>query len=307
MALAVTYTNFGGQIVHEDRNSTERAYVPDTLGSTIALVDSTGSITDSWNYWPYGETASSSGNSNTPFKFVGTLGYSEDSSSGLTYVRARHYNTAYGGWQTLDPLWPNSDPYSYAFGAPNYLVDPTGLRSPACLIPCAPCLACLIDLLIVCPPGDGFFECATEVIKHLPPWAKWLCGLACGGCLACLALPPRPVPGPVGGGPKPLPGPVGGGPKPLPGPRPIPRPKPIIRPRPRPNPKALPIKIGPGSPAPIYPAVPIVVQWLLKFWACTGPACMPGCLIACNLTSIIVPAHDTNSCEPLCAGICAGA
>ena len=100
MAASVVYTNFGGQIVHENRGGTERQYVSDTLGSTIALTDSGTAVTDTWDYWPYGEVMSRTGTNPTPFTFVGTLGYFKDLLDKLLYVRARHFQPNYGRWLT---------------------------------------------------------------------------------------------------------------------------------------------------------------------------------------------------------------
>jgi RHS repeat-associated protein len=128
----VTYTNFGGQIVSEDRGGTKRDYVSDTLGSTIALMDDNGDVTDTWEYWPYGEVASHTGDSETPFTFVGTLGYFKDLVSSLTYVRTRFYQAFTGQWMTLDPIWPSEQPYAYALGNAVSFVDPLGLQAKIC-------------------------------------------------------------------------------------------------------------------------------------------------------------------------------
>ena len=82
------------------RNSVRKDHVPDPLGSTVALLDNTLTVTDSWEYWPYGETRS--GGSATAFTFVGTFGYYKDTGS-RTYVRARNYRQNLGRWQTVDP------------------------------------------------------------------------------------------------------------------------------------------------------------------------------------------------------------
>jgi RHS repeat-associated protein len=129
MALAVVYTNFNGRLVHENRGGTERGYVPDPLGSTAALVDSTGAVTDTWEYWPYGEVESHSGSSTTPFTFVGTLGYFRDLVSKLTYVRARFYQGFVGQWMTKDPLWPSERAFDYGGDNPITRVDSTGQKS----------------------------------------------------------------------------------------------------------------------------------------------------------------------------------
>ncbi len=61
MALSVAYTHFNGKLVYEKRGEAESFYVPDTLGSTAALTDASGNTTDTFNYWPYGETSTRTG------------------------------------------------------------------------------------------------------------------------------------------------------------------------------------------------------------------------------------------------------
>ena len=63
MALAVRYTVIDGVIVHEDRGGVGKNYIPDTLGSTAKLADT--SVTDTYEYWPYGELKSHTGSSTT--------------------------------------------------------------------------------------------------------------------------------------------------------------------------------------------------------------------------------------------------
>ena len=126
MAMTVTYTTFNGQIVYENRNGTQSFYAPDTLGSTAMLLDTTGTVTDTFTYWPYGEIQEHVGSSVTPFTFVGTLGYYLDIAGSLTYIRARHYLQALCRWLTVDPLWPWRVPYGYCDYAPELVVDPAG-------------------------------------------------------------------------------------------------------------------------------------------------------------------------------------
>ena len=47
------YTTLDGEIVYENRGGVERDYVPDALGSTVALLDSAQAKTDTFTYWPY--------------------------------------------------------------------------------------------------------------------------------------------------------------------------------------------------------------------------------------------------------------
>lgn len=244
--LAVEYTILDGEIIAEATPTSHHDYLLDPLGSVIAKIDSLQTITEPREFWPYGQLASGTAPAIGALTFVGSQGYMVDHAG--FYVRMRTYADNLGAWRSKDLLWPDEMAYEYSYSDPVGETDFTGL-SPCAYI-CAPCLACLIDLVIVCPPGPDFFECAAGVIEHLPPWAKWLCGGGCAACLACIGYRAAPRVGaqaakvlPKLGRPKPLPGPG----KSLPN---IP-PRPIRWPRPRPIrwPKSLP----PGNkPTPWY-------------------------------------------------------
>ena len=134
-AAAVTYTTFGGTIVHEARGGAHRDYMRDPLGSTVGLIDSTQTITDTFEYWPYGEIRTQTGSTGTPFTFVGTLGYFLDLASQFLYVRARYLVAALARWLTVDPLWPRELAYAYVSGGPTGYSDATGTTTEmgACL------------------------------------------------------------------------------------------------------------------------------------------------------------------------------
>ena len=125
----VRYTVIDGEIIAEKRNGVRKQYVPDPLGSTVAMLDNTQTQTDTFSYWPYGEVASRTGTTPTPFQYVGTKGYYTDSTS-RTYVRARTLNTTKGRWQTQDPIgfyggdW---NLYTYSAVNPVSLLDYSGL------------------------------------------------------------------------------------------------------------------------------------------------------------------------------------
>lgn len=51
----VRYTTINGEVIAEKRNGARRLYVPDPLGSTVALLDNTQTQVDTATYWPYGE------------------------------------------------------------------------------------------------------------------------------------------------------------------------------------------------------------------------------------------------------------
>jgi RHS repeat-associated protein len=124
----VRYTVVDGEVIAEKRGGTRRQYVPDPLGSTVALRDSV-QATDTFANWPYGEERSRTGTTNTPFRFVGTLGYYRDSSA-LSYVRARYLLASLGRWLTKDPIWflGGSNWYKYCGDGPGTWVDPEGLQ-----------------------------------------------------------------------------------------------------------------------------------------------------------------------------------
>src|SRR5438046_8296858 len=84
----VRYTTVNGEVIAEKRAGVRRLYLPDPLGSTVALLDNTQAQTDTFTYWPYGEERVRTGTTPTPFRFVGTAGYYRDSPT-RAYVRAR--------------------------------------------------------------------------------------------------------------------------------------------------------------------------------------------------------------------------
>ena len=126
MAMSVVYATINGQIVSENRGGVISYYAPDNLGSTVALLDTTGTVTDTFTYWPYGEIQSHVGSSVTPFTFCGTLGYYTDVLGSQIYVRARYLRQALARWQTVDRLWPWQRTYAYVSSSPISYVDPTG-------------------------------------------------------------------------------------------------------------------------------------------------------------------------------------
>jgi RHS repeat-associated protein len=124
----VRYTVLDGEIVSENRNGTERDYVPDPLGSTVALLDSSQAQTDTLGYWPYGEERARTGTTPTAFRFLGSLGYYRDAAL-ATYVRAREMSVGAGRWMTPDAArWVVLDRYSYGQDNPESYLDPEGTR-----------------------------------------------------------------------------------------------------------------------------------------------------------------------------------
>jgi RHS repeat-associated protein len=66
----------------------------------LALVDSSGSVLNTYEYDVFGAVRSSTGSTANPFTFTGEQ---TDSNTGLEYLRARYYDSATGRFLSLDP------------------------------------------------------------------------------------------------------------------------------------------------------------------------------------------------------------
>ncbi|WP_267881207.1 RHS repeat-associated core domain-containing protein [Streptomyces xylophagus] len=108
----------------EQIGGTTQWYFHDQLGSTRALADSTGAITGSYAYTPYGEVSSHTGTAATPLEYAGQY---TDAETGLQYLRARYYDPATAEFITVDPAVRSTlRAYRYTAGNPLNQVDPTG-------------------------------------------------------------------------------------------------------------------------------------------------------------------------------------
>jgi RHS repeat-associated protein len=130
----VRYTTVNGEIIAEKRSGVRRLYVPDPLGSTVALLNNTQTQTDTFKYWPYGEEVSRTGTTPTPFRFGGPQGYYRNSAETI-YVRARHFTTRMSRWLTPDPIRFNggdANLYRYVKSNPTWGTDRYGLAPAGC-------------------------------------------------------------------------------------------------------------------------------------------------------------------------------
>ena len=186
----VSYLTIDGEVISETRNGVERDYLPDPLGSTAALLDSTQTKTDTFSYWPYGEERTTTGSTGTTYRFVGTLGYRKETSS-RTYVRARHYRTDQARWITRDPLWPDESPFEYVSGTPINRIDPTGngpTYSQPSMFDCnegSKCLGILVRFSGSKHPFDGRY---TQCFHNHPEWVKNVSSCACCYNVSPIAL-----------------------------------------------------------------------------------------------------------------------
>ncbi len=120
----ISYLTWEGEILSETRSGVESDYLPDPLGSTAALLNSSQVKTDTFSWWPYGEQRSHSGTSLTPFGFNGTWG----NYGGLNgiYIGSRILSPQSSSWKTVDKFWPYEMPYSYVSNNPLTFSDVSG-------------------------------------------------------------------------------------------------------------------------------------------------------------------------------------
>jgi RHS repeat-associated protein len=100
----------------------------DLRGSTVALSDDSGAVTDRIEYSAYGTITHRAGTNDTPFLFNGRYGVQTDP-NGLLYMRARYYNPFICRFINADPSGFSGglNFYAYADGNPISYLDPFGL------------------------------------------------------------------------------------------------------------------------------------------------------------------------------------
>lgn len=122
------YVYANGQLLYGDTGTGLQVYHFDSRGSTVAITDETGAVTDRVVYGDYGEIAGRTGTTATPFLFNGAFGVQTDS-NGLLYMRARYYSIETRRFLNADPtgFGGGANWYAYVKGDPVNLMDPFGL------------------------------------------------------------------------------------------------------------------------------------------------------------------------------------
>ena len=128
---STSYYVYGLGLIGEETNGVYTAYHFDPRGSTVALTDINGNVTDTFSYGPSGELNNHTGFSTTPFQFNGQFGVQTDP-NGLLYMRARYYNPTIKRFVNQDTLLGSLDPgislnrFAYVNANPVDGIDPTG-------------------------------------------------------------------------------------------------------------------------------------------------------------------------------------
>lgn len=121
-----------GLVGLEQADGSYRTYHQDRRGSTIALSNLAGDVTDQYAYGIYGELVSREGDTPNPFLFNGRDGVMTDN-NGLYYMRARYYNAEIKRFINRDVIsgtiaaGQTLNRYAYVNGNPISYVDPFGL------------------------------------------------------------------------------------------------------------------------------------------------------------------------------------
>jgi RHS repeat-associated protein len=125
--MSARYTVIDGEVIAQERSGVRHQLVPDPLGSTVALYNDAGTKIDTFQYWPYGESAGRTGTTVAKFQYVGAYGYYTDG-TGRNYVRARYLSSSRGRWVTLDPADFVNDLnlYRYVTNNPEKYMDMSG-------------------------------------------------------------------------------------------------------------------------------------------------------------------------------------
>jgi RHS repeat-associated protein len=148
---AVTGNLLTGLAVDEIFSRTDSAgaryFLSDPLRSTLALVDSTGTVQTQYTYEPFGNTTVSGTQSSNSYQYTGR----ENDGVGLYFYRARYYDSVVGRFVSQDPLdlKRGANLYAYVGDSPANGTDPFGLFNPP------ECVACLLAKPAYCEAKWG--------------------------------------------------------------------------------------------------------------------------------------------------------
>ncbi len=132
MPMTERFYSVNGQMMGYESGGVKKDFLTDHLGSITAEIDQTQTRTYDTRYSAYGRNNWSIG-TGCGFGWVGSYGYRETGLFHMShYVRARHYLYVTGGWSTVDPLWPEENPFGYVGGRPTYGFDYDGRRGSPC-------------------------------------------------------------------------------------------------------------------------------------------------------------------------------
>lgn len=131
---AITKYIYGNGLIAQENASGYYSYHYDFRGSTIALTNASGTVTDTYAYDTYGTVTKKTGTLTVLFLYNGRDGVVTDS-NGFLYMRARYYSPQLKRFINADIVAgsiqesPTLNRYAYVNGNPISYVDPFGLSA----------------------------------------------------------------------------------------------------------------------------------------------------------------------------------
>ncbi|MCX6602290.1 MAG: SBBP repeat-containing protein [Acidobacteria bacterium] len=111
-------------------SNARRFYHFDRLGSTTFLTAEDGTVTDTYDITPYGETVAQQGTTDNPYTFLGAFGVRQQDRAGLFLMKLRLYDATTARFlsrdSVLDPSPRAVNPYQYGLANPVSYSDPNG-------------------------------------------------------------------------------------------------------------------------------------------------------------------------------------
>jgi RHS repeat-associated protein len=171
-----------GQLVNERTTSGTYYYLMDDLGSVLKVVDSSGTVKNSYSYDPYGISLNKSETVTNPWQYAS--GY-YDATTGLYKFGTRYYDAQLGRWTQKDPVGGSvgkigsGNPYVYADNVPNMQTDPSGRFTIQCVVAFA---ATTLDVIYAAISGSPalialYDAIVTEAVTSAIAGAAALAGL----------------------------------------------------------------------------------------------------------------------------------
>ena len=126
---------YGLGLIGEEVSGNFKTYHFDYRGSTVAITNSNGTVTDTFEYDTYGKLTARTGTTKTPFLYNGRDGVMYEDDTGLIYMRARYYCPTLRRFVNADVIAGSIDNsatlnrYAYCNGNPVSYADPFGLSA----------------------------------------------------------------------------------------------------------------------------------------------------------------------------------
>lgn len=177
----------GEQIISQDRGQVISYYLTDGHGSVRQLSGSEGTVTDSYNYDPWGKLTSREGETVNTYLYCAEQ---HDETTGYYYLRARYMDPSTGTFTSMDSYQGNPfDPvslnkYLYASANPIMNIDPSGHFSLGEAVAVGAIMGALTSLAITV--GMNILRSWDHPEEAVNPFEGWLMALLKGAFFGAL-------------------------------------------------------------------------------------------------------------------------